>query len=32
VLFLGRVWHEALPIRRGERIVLVGLLERRTRT
>ena len=32
VLFLGRVWHEALPICRGERIVLVGLLERRTRT
>ena len=31
VLFLGRVWHEALPICRGERLALVGLLERRTR-
>jgi len=28
VLFLGRVYHEALPIHRGERLVLVGLLAR----
>ena len=30
ILFLGRVWHEAVPISRGERYVLVGLLNRRT--
>ena len=29
LIFLGRVWHEAVPITRGERFVLVGLLNRR---
>ena len=29
VLFLGKVYHAARPITRGERFVLVGLIERR---
>lgn len=28
VLFLGKIWHEAVPISAGERYVLVGLLNR----
>lgn len=28
VLFLGRVWHEGVPITTGERFVLVGLVNR----
>ena len=32
VCFLGRLWHEALEISGGERLVLVGLIERREMT
>ena len=32
VLFLGKVWHEGVAITRGERFVLVGLVNRRSHT